>query len=175
VNAAYCRWLNDPEINKYLETRFSVQTQDTIKMYVRQMNRASNQIFLAICLEENDHHVGNIKFSDIDWNHKRAFLSLIIGEKGLWGRGFATEAIELMVRYGFETVGLNKIEPCCYDANKGALRLFKKTGFSVEGELRETALFEDNLISVIWFGLTRREWQYRHPDGVIPGITGRLR
>jgi [ribosomal protein S5]-alanine N-acetyltransferase len=128
------------------------------------MTRARNQIFLAICLNENDQHVGNIKFSDIDWNHKRAFLSIIIGEKELWGRGFAAEAIELMVRYGFETVGLNKIEPCCYSVNERALNIFRKNGFSIEGILRDTAIFEKKIIAVIWFGMTRKEWFDRQPE-----------
>lgn len=160
VNNDYCRWLNDPETNKYIETRFYDQTNENIKQYVREMTGNENHVFFAICLQEDGRHVGNIKFSDIDWNHNRSFLSILIGEKDLWGKGYATEAIKLMARYGFETVGLNKIEACCYNVNKGAVRIFKKAGFSIEGELRDSAIFENKIISIILLGLTRKEWLY---------------
>lgn len=129
------------------------------------MMMAKNHIFLAICLKENDRHIGNVKFSDIDWNHKSAFLNILIGEKELWEKGYATETIELMVKYGFETVGLNKIGPCCYSVNKSALKSFEKAGFTKEGELREAAIFENKYISIICLGLTKREWLHRKSDG----------
>ena len=158
VNDNYFRWLNDPEIVKYTETRFEVNTKENIRQYVQEMTAAINHIFLAICLKDNDNHIGNIKFSNIDWNHKSAFLNILIGENLMWGKGYASEAITLIVKYGFETLGLNKIGPCCYDVNKGAIKSFENAGFTKEGELKEAAFFENNYISIICLGLTRRDW-----------------
>jgi len=158
VNDNYFRWLNDPEIVKYTEIRFAVNTKDNIRQYVQEMTTAINHIFLAICLKDNDNHIGNIKFSNIDWNHKSAFLNILIGENLMWGKGYASEAITLIVKYGFETLGLNKIGPCCYDVNKGAIKSFENAGFTKEGELKEAAFFENNYISIICLGLTRRDW-----------------
>jgi len=60
VNENYYNWLNDPQVNCYLETRFIPQSHENIKEFIRKLDGNVNEPFFAICLRENHQHIGNI-------------------------------------------------------------------------------------------------------------------
>lgn len=136
VTDRYYAWLNDPAVNQYLETRFVPQSRDSIADFVKRMTGKQDEPFFAICTQDGDEHIGNIKIGPINWRHRHADVSLLIGEKRCWGKGYATEAIMLITRWGFEVLNLNKIEAGCYEQNEGSARAFEKCGYSREGLLR---------------------------------------
>lgn len=144
VNDGYYNWLNDPEVNKYLETRFSPQTMDSIKAYVEKMSQKADEIFLAICDKATDKHIGNIKLGPINPHHKYADISLVIGDKDFWGKGLATEAIKLISDHAFTKLGLHKVSAGCYSDNIGSAKAFKKVGFAEEGRLKKHYLDANN-------------------------------
>lgn len=93
VTETYVRWLNDPDINQYLESRHSYHTLDSCQSFVAEMLTNKNQHLFGIFLKSNNTHIGNIKLGFIDPNHHTGQMGLLIGEKQQWGKGFATEAI----------------------------------------------------------------------------------
>ena len=60
VTEDYVRWMNDPEINQYLESRFSVQTIESTKAFIRSVTNDNNYQF-GIFVKETGKHIGNIK------------------------------------------------------------------------------------------------------------------
>lgn len=150
VNENYYRWLNDPEVNQYLETRYTPQSIENIRRYVEGMDGKADEIFLAICLKDNDEHIGNIKLGRINWIHRFADISLLIGEKSYWGKGIATEAIVVLSRFAFSDLNLHKVRAGCYSKNVGSAKAFVKAGFSKEGVLRKQWLsggeFQDEIL-----------------------------
>ncbi|MFC1568329.1 GNAT family N-acetyltransferase [Candidatus Margulisiibacteriota bacterium] len=160
VNENYHRWLNDPEVNKYLETRFAPQTIDSIKEYVEKMSQKADEIFLAICDKATDKHIGNIKLGPINPHHKYADISLVIGDKDFWGKGIATEAIKLISDYAFVQLGLHKVSAGCYSDNIGSAKAFHKVGFTEEGRLKKHYLdANNNYIDRICLGLVNSKEQ----------------
>ena len=157
VNENYYHWMNTPVVNQYLETRYIPQSMENIKRYVEKMDGKTDEIFLAICLKENDRHIGNIKLGPINWIHRFADVSLLIGEKNLWGKGIATEAISLVVRHAFETLNLHKLRAGCYAENRGSARAFIKNGFKKEGLLRGQWFVKDHWVDEILLGLINSE------------------
>lgn len=133
VSARYVEWLNDPEINRYLEVRFKPQTIATCKQFVESTNVDSANYLFGIFNKTNNSHIGNIKLWIFDKNHCSAELGVVIGEKEYWGKGYATEAIKSITQWGFSSTGLKRIEAGCYDSNMGSLRAFLKAGYTVEG------------------------------------------
>jgi RimJ/RimL family protein N-acetyltransferase len=133
VSDRYVGWLNDPEVNKYLEVRFTPQTRSTCEEFVESMKIDPASYFFGIFDKANNSHIGNIKIGFIDVTHRSAELGLVIGEKEYWGKGYATEAIRSITQWGFNSIGLKRIEAGCYDSNMGSLRAFLKTGYAVEG------------------------------------------
>jgi [ribosomal protein S5]-alanine N-acetyltransferase len=153
VNEKYYRWLNDPEVNCYLETRFVPRSIDNIREFVHRLDSNVDEPFFAICLLDSDAHIGNIKIGPINWIHRNADISLFIGDKENWGKGYATEAINLVTDFAFQTLNLNKLKASCYADNLGSAKAFEKAGYEHEGLLRGHVISNGREIDVIVFGL----------------------
>lgn len=158
VTEQYYNWLNDPEINQYLETKFTPRSLGNIAEFVKRMDGNENEPFFAICLQEDDRHIGNIKIGPVNWHHRTADISLFVGDKSLWGKGIATEAIKLVTDFGFRTLNLNKIKAGCYGGNLGSAKAFEKCGFVREGLLREQFISQGQKIDMIILGITASDY-----------------
>lgn len=155
VSANYYRWMNDPDVNQYLETRYIPQSIDNIRRFVESKDGKTDEIFLAICLKENDQHIGNIKLGPINWIHRFADISLLIGEKKYWGQGIASEAIRVLSTFAFNVLNLKKIKAGCYEDNIGSRKTFEKAGFKVEGILKKQWELNGKYQDEILLGLLR--------------------
>lgn len=133
VSDQYVQWLNDPEINRFLEIRFTPQTKCSCEAFVMTMKADSGNYLFGIYNKDNNKHIGNIKLGFINANHQKAQISFLIGEKNYWGKGFATESINRVTQWGFESLGLERNEAGCYEENLAAVRSFLKSGYVVEG------------------------------------------
>jgi RimJ/RimL family protein N-acetyltransferase len=152
VNESYYRWMNDPDVTAYLETRFCPHSLEDLNDYVSSIKKDRNNVFLAIVLRNGNRHIGNIKLGPISWFHRLADVALIIGEKDCWGKGYATEAIRLVSDYAFNKLNLHKLTAGCYDANKGSAKCFQKAGFSIEGQRKNHYFCDGRYIDAILLG-----------------------
>ena len=150
VSDAYYGWMNDSEVNQYLETRYIPRSKANILNFVKNLDSNSNEILFAICDIKSNKRIGNIKLGPINWIHKFGDISLLIGEKDYWGRGIATEAIALVSVFAFNTLNMHKLKAGCYSANEGSLKAFEKVGFNREGLVKKqwfvNGVFQDNII-----------------------------
>ena len=153
ASVEYLLWLNDVEVNKFLETRWISQTLETVISYIKKVSSSPTELLLKIVVAAEEIHIGNIKIGPIDVNNKSAELSYFIGNKSFWGQGYATEAINLCVDYCFETLGLHKIQAGCFETNIGSQKALLKSGFELEGRLRKRILTIDgSREDHLWFG-----------------------
>ena len=151
----YVGWLADPDVNRFLETRFQQHSQADIVRYIETMTKAADAVFLAIIRRADDLHVGNLRLGEIDPYHKTATLALFIGEKAVWGQGYGSEAIALAGRYAFDTLGLRKLTARCYANNIGSLKAFLKAGWNREGMQVRQFVSDGELVDGIWLGCSR--------------------
>jgi [ribosomal protein S5]-alanine N-acetyltransferase len=168
VNQNYYSWLADPQINQYLETRFAPQSLDSIREFVSSKAGKADEPFYAICAKDTKQHIGNIKLGPINWHHRRADISLLIGDKQYWGKGIATEAIGLIVNFAFHELDLNKLQAGAYHKNQGSIKAFIKNGFIQEGYVKEFCpntkpASDDNSppsepIDMVLMGLTKNDF-----------------
>jgi [ribosomal protein S5]-alanine N-acetyltransferase len=157
VNQNYCGWMNDPDVNKYLESRFAVHSIASLRKYVKNIINDRLNVFFAIILKTENKHIGNIKLGPINNLHNVADIGIIIGEKDCWGKGYATEAINLVVNYAFTRLNLHKITAGCYATNKGSLNAFLKAGFSQEGVRKQHCFSEGKYVDDIVLGIIKSE------------------
>ncbi|MBA7581776.1 hypothetical protein ES708_23687 [subsurface metagenome] len=127
----YCNWLNDPIVNKYLETKEA--TIKGLKGYIKEKKEDKNCIFLGIFIKDLDKHIGNVKLEPIDWNNKKATLGILIGDKNYWGGGICTIVMKLVTEYAFEKLGLEKIGLSVLLENKVAIICYLKAGLKIDG------------------------------------------
>jgi ribosomal-protein-alanine N-acetyltransferase len=101
--------------------------------------------------------IGGISLNNIDRQSEHAEIGYWIG-KSYWGRGYATEAAQAVLRYGFDTLGLNRIHARHFARNPASGRILRKIGMKHEGYRRQHfkkwGKFED------WelYGILRREY-----------------
>ena len=109
-------------------------------------------MLLGIVLRDSGQHIGNIKLGGINLYHRRAQIGLLIGEKEQWGKGFASEAIETIVSYAGNSLGLHRIYNGCHANNPGSYRAFLKAGFEAEGRFRRHDRIDDEWVDSIMLG-----------------------
>ncbi len=157
----YVKWLNDPQVNQYLETRWTIQDIDSIKSFVKYQRENEHSYLFAIICKNDDRHIGNIKLGPIEVHHKHADISYFIGDKESWGKGFATEAISLICEFGFSELNLHRIEAGSYRGAVGSWKALERNGFKREAVFREQALSGEKYTDVYRYGLILSEWVYR--------------
>ena len=151
VSDDYVRWMNDPEINQYLESRFHTHTIESTRAFIRSVTNENNYQF-GIFVKETGKHIGNIKIGSINQYHKYADIGFLIGEKNYWGKGIATEAIKLVTDFAFNTLKLHKLFGGLYSPNVGSLHAFQKNGYEQEGIKKSQYLLNGVYYDDIMFG-----------------------
>lgn len=154
----YVNWLNDPEVNQYLETRWEKQNLEMIRSFVDNQRKNDHSILFAIISKKCDEHIGNIKIGPINKYHNHADISYFIGNKAYWNKGIITEAIGLVCKFGFLTIGLNKIEAGVYETAIGSWMALEKNGFQREGIFKEQVILGGKYIDIYRYGLLMSEW-----------------
>lgn len=154
----YVKWLNDTEVNRYLETKWLKQTLGTIKEFVAAQRENSHSILFAITDNITRRHIGNIKIGPINKHYGYADISYFIGEKTFWHKGIATEAIGLGCKFGFEKMLLHRIEAGVYENAVGSWKALEKNGFLREGVFRNMVYFEGKYIDVFSYGILEEEF-----------------
>ena len=76
-----------------------------------------------------------------------------------WGQGYATEAAETVVRFGFDVLMLNRIWAGCDPDNAGSIRVLEKAGMTLEGRLREDVRIRGEFRDSLVYGVLEREWR----------------
>ena len=94
--------------------------------------------------------------------HGFADISLLIGEKEYWGKGIATQAIELISNFAFETLNLHKLKAGCYSENIGSKKAFEKVGFNLEGTLKSQWKLNNRYQDELILGLLRNEYYKKY-------------
>ena len=135
VDERYVNWLNDQQINQYLESRWHApHFFKDVCDYVEKIYQSKDSLLFGIYYNGNE-HVGNIKIGPIDFFNATAYIGYFIGEKRYWGKGLATDAINACCEFGFEELKLAKINAGVIDGNIGSDKVLLKCGFVLEGLL----------------------------------------
>ncbi len=77
----------------------------------------------------------------VDHNHQKGELAYWVGQT-YWGKGYATEAAEAMVAFGFETLELNRIHAATLTVNPASSRVMEKAGMRLEGTMKQDLFIE---------------------------------
>jgi [ribosomal protein S5]-alanine N-acetyltransferase len=154
----YVAWLADPEVNRFLETRYAEQTLEMIQGFVTSMLSSEHSYLFAIVENTSGEHVGNIKIGPVVPRHLYADVSYFVGERSAWGKGYGTEAVRLVTRFGFERLGLHRCQAGFYESNIGSQRVLEKAGYTREARLVKQLRIDDRWEDHIWYGALRDTW-----------------
>ena len=151
------QWANDQEICGGILRVLPVTEYDQEQWFVNLCHDLS-KIVLSVHLLENEKHVGNSGFYDIDYLHRRAELWMLIGEKTCWGKGYGKQIVQLMLSYGFDSLNLNRIFLHVRHDHPRAVKLYENAGFKAEGVLREQYFMQGKYVNVLVMSILRSDY-----------------
>lgn len=101
--------------------------------------------------------IGGIRLHSVNYSDKRAQIAIGIVDANALGRGFGTQAMQLLAAHAFDTMGLHRLGCRVLDFNARAIKAYEKVGFQVEGRERESALIANAWHDDLILGLLDRD------------------
>jgi len=144
-------WENDTENWKVSNTQTPF-SRFVLEQYITSAHQdiyTVKQLRLMICNVDNK-AVGCIDLFDFEPNHQRAGLGILIAEKSDRRKGYASEALNILIQYCFSSLNLHQLYCNITNDNEASVVLFQKHGFLITGIkkqwIRESGLFKDELL-----------------------------
>jgi len=137
VSDEYVRWMNDPNVVQFLESRFKSHSKEDLQDYVKVMNADDSNFLFGLYLNDTNQHIGNVKIGPVNQVHRHAGIGLIVGKKELWGKGLGREVISLATDYAFSSLNLNKLTTTIYASNTASYRAFSAADYTLVGTLKK--------------------------------------
>ena len=141
----YLNWMNDYENVKTIGRNDYLLPvdQEKLRQYVSGLDKAKVAFFGIYFSEDGIFEkqkmsfVGTFKIYDIDFLSRKASFGIMVGNRTLWGKGIATEAISIATEYCFTKLNCHKLTAGYLESNTGMAKAFRKNGFEIEGVLKD--------------------------------------
>jgi RimJ/RimL family protein N-acetyltransferase len=152
---SYIKWMNDKAVaSDYPQYSLVVSSKNDMKWL---FEPGSGVQRYAIVLLDGDVLIGSISLHDINHLNRTAFIGIFIGDEEHRNKGNGTEAIRLILEYGFKTMNLNNIMLSVHEDNYAGIFCYKKVGFREAGRRREWVFKDGKYIDVIYMDMLARE------------------
>ena len=122
-----------------------------------QRDQGNKHIRLGMFLQDGN-VIGDVALQDIDWKNRSCSVGLGIAKIANRSKGYGTEAIKIILDYGFNNLGLERITANTLEQNKGAQHSLEKSGFVLEGRERKTIYFAGCKWDRLNYGILREEF-----------------
>jgi RimJ/RimL family protein N-acetyltransferase len=159
--AAFQRWYSDPEVARLARYQDGPMRPDEIDRFFQLRALGHESLTMAIHERGSDRLIGSCAFSQLDGDNGSAMYHITIGEKDAWGRGYGTEATQLMLDHAFGTLGLHRIGLTVFEFNERATRAYRRCGFVVEGRARESIWRDGRWWDELAMSVLASEWRAR--------------
>ena len=153
--------VNDEEGRRLTGTKGTFTFEGTEK-YCARLFDSEDRVDYAITLKDNPAYIGEVVLNSIDADARSAGFRIALSDQQYYNKGYGSEATALMLRHGFETLGLHRIELEVYDFNPRAQHVYEKSGFVKEGVRRDVLLWEGVYHNAISMSILEEEWLARH-------------
>lgn len=162
----FTRWINDPEVTEYLSNVFpyslETETQWFDSMLKLPMEEQPLTIEVNVALPEDGFAewlpIGTCSFMDIEKIHRSAEAGIFIGDKDYWNQGFGTEAMRILLKFGFEDLNFHRIWLRVLENNHRARKSYLKAGYLEEGRYRKAEFRHGFYNDIILMSILQDEW-----------------
>jgi ribosomal-protein-alanine N-acetyltransferase len=148
----------DAEVMRYWDwppQRTVDEVRQVIQNHFREIDSGATQ-WWVVATSPRGPAVGECDLSEIDPHHGRAEVGFLF-KRSAWGQGLAREAMERVIRHGFEDLGLERLSARCHAGNEASKRLLERLGFSLEGTLRSYVVREGIRRDCLLYGRLRTQ------------------
>lgn len=160
VESVHRNWASDPEVQlNYGEPVYKTikRVSGLLDKYIGSYNKPYYYRW-AVIEKTSGECIGQIAYFLVDPGNEFAEIEYCIGS-AYQGKGYATEACKEMIRYGFEQIGLHKVQICCRTTNNRSKRVIEKCGLTYEGTLRDYFQMSEGVFEGrMYYSVLRDEW-----------------
>jgi len=152
----YVGWLNDPQVVRFSEQRHLQHSLESCEHYFEAMDH-SQGLFLSLEVKGSEMgHIGNISVV-IDDNNSSADLSIMIGEKCAWGKGYASKAWITVMMYLLNDAGIRRVTAGTMDVNEPMIRLMRRSQMEIDCIRPRHFLWEGREVGFVMGSCFRRD------------------
>ncbi len=152
----FVRWFADMEVTRHLNRRTAISLQQE-QEFLKNVGESKDDVWWVI--EAEGKAIGATGIHDINWVDANGTTGIVIGEKPSWGKGYATEAMQLRTRYAFRELNLHKLMSEVDTANQASRKALERNGYRAVGVRREQT-FRDGRWMDRWVGeVLRADWE----------------
>jgi ribosomal-protein-alanine N-acetyltransferase len=153
---------SDPLVTRYYDVETFTRKEQAVRLIQWCANRFKyhDGIRWGIVHRQTQQLVGSCGFHNIRKRHRKAEMGYELGVDQ-WGKGFATEAVNRIIDFGFRHLDLNRIEAWTMLDNVNSMHVLEKAGFSKEGILRDYGYWHGGFHDALMYSLLRMEWNDR--------------
>ena len=127
----FTEWMNDFEVTDYTGRSGKITTLSQEKEWLEKSAKNNENRSFNIIELENNKLIGTIGLDDFKWIERNAELGIFIGDKDYRDNGYGTEAINLLLEYGFKYLNLHSIRLALLSVNERAHKCYLKMSLVV--------------------------------------------
>ncbi|MEJ3720970.1 GNAT family protein [Paenibacillus polymyxa] len=151
---------SDPEVHRYMNLSGMSGREDAENMIglLNELAKTEDALRWGIELKDNGKLIGSCGFNY--WQTEGAYKAEIGYElaKPYWRQGYMTEALRLVLSFGYGTIRLNRIEALVDPRNTGSQALLSSMGWTQEGLLRQVQHTSTGFKDMLMYSLLHEEW-----------------
>ena len=159
------QWMSDSEVMKFLSwgpTKTRDETFIQLADFMRHRFEEDRQgYYWPIVLKSSHQVVGHV---DLRWISKKygggdGSVGYFMN-RSYWGKGYMTEAVKLVIDFGFSQLGMHKISASCIKGNIASEKIMIKCGMTKEAEYREGGIRFDKWVNRLVYAILDSEWKF---------------
>jgi len=154
-----CKWVNSPKNRMFLRGPLPSSIDQMKKRFESRISEGLGDWTGFILYHIKDKKpIGEVGLSRINWINGWANAYANIGEMEYWNKNIATEATQLLLKYAFEELNLNKVSGSVVAENIGSWTVAEKIGFKYEGTLKDAKYIDGKYRDEKRYGYLKRDW-----------------
>jgi RimJ/RimL family protein N-acetyltransferase len=150
-------WINNEELVSFNAHFKPVAWADHL-IWFEKVTRNSGEMIFGIRLKEQNRLIGTCQLRGIQQLFSSAVLQIRIGDPEYLSKGYGSEAVSLLLKFGFEELKLNRIELEVFVDNERAVKSYKKNGFVEEGIKRQAGFVQGKRKDIMMMSILKSEF-----------------
>ncbi|WP_059747583.1 GNAT family N-acetyltransferase [Staphylococcus haemolyticus] len=133
-------WMKNEKLRYLIGTVYPITELEHENWFQNRMLEKDNRMFVIDL--DNEKSIGIVGFKNLDWVNRNSELFIYIGDEEYWGKGYGTQALELIIKFAFNNLNLHMLYLEVFSYNKNVTKTYERLGFKQDGILRQSK-FQD--------------------------------
>lgn len=153
-----CDWWRDPTTGllQYQSVR-PAPDSELAELFRKWSANSGDDVGLSIETREGGELLGHVALFGVRLATRCATIGIVLGRQ-FWSQGYGTDAMRVVVRYGFAELGLHRLQLGLWSYNTRALAAYRTVGFREEGRRRESVFHDGVWYDEVLMGFLDREY-----------------